>query len=88
VVLLFPQLREKLKIMEQLKLLQNQLLLTESYVLNIKSDLDLKMQRLTLSRLVVEGDFSKIKGCVLSNTTEHRSIFRREKPQSLDELCK
>lgn len=69
-------------------LLQTQVLLTDSYVLNIKSDLDLKMQRLTLMRLAIDGDFLKINGCVGPAPTGKKSIFRRDKGQSLDELCR
>ncbi|MDD4974377.1 MAG: TolC family protein [Bacteriovorax sp.] len=69
-------------------LLQTQVLLTDSYVLNIKSDLDLKMQRLTLMRLAIDGDFLKIKGCIGTAPTGKKSIFRRDKGQSLDELCR
>ncbi|MDO9182303.1 MAG: hypothetical protein Q7U04_07830, partial [Bacteriovorax sp.] len=70
-------------------LLQTQVQLSDSYVANIKSDLDLSMQRLTLERLVIDGDFSKVKGCQgTSKLTENKSIFRRDKGQSLDELCR
>jgi multidrug efflux system outer membrane protein len=68
-------------------LLQTQVLLTDSYVLNIKSDLDLKMQRLTLMRLAIDGDFLKVKGCTGSAPSGKKSIFRHDKGQSLDELC-
>lgn len=68
-------------------LLQTQVQLTDSYVSNIKSDLDLKMQRLTLMRLAIDGDFLKIKGCAATALTGNKSIFRRDKGQTLDELC-
>jgi outer membrane protein TolC len=70
-------------------LLQTQVQLSDSYISNIKSDLDLKMQRLTLMRLAIDGDFSKVQGCRTATIpSENKSIFRRDKGQSLDELCK
>ena len=68
-------------------LLQTQLQLTDSYVANIKSELDLKMQRLTLMRLAIDGDFAKIKDCAASAPSEHRTIFGHNKGYSLDEVC-
>ena len=67
--------------------LQTQAQLTDSYVAIIKSALDLKMQRLTLMRLAIEGDFSKIKGCTADAPSGKKSIFHHEKAHSLDELC-
>ena len=69
-------------------LLQTQVQLTDSYVANIKSDLDLKMQRLTLMRLAIDGDFKKIKDCAVSVPSEKRSIFGRDKGHTLDEICR
>ncbi len=70
-------------------LMQTQVQLTDTYVLNIKSDLDLKMQRLTLMRLTIDGDFSEIKGCREgASQLSNKSIFHREKAQSLDDLCR
>jgi outer membrane protein TolC len=69
-------------------LLQTQIQLTSSYVANIKSDLDLKMQRLTLMRLAIDGDFALIKGCKNAETpVVNKSFFHREKTQTLDEAC-
>lgn len=71
-------------------LLQTQIQLTESYIANIKSDLDLKMQRLTLTRLVIDGDFAEVKGCTTTTPegkTSISSIFHKDKGQSLDEFC-
>ena len=69
-------------------LLQTQVQLTDTYVSNIKSDLDLKMQRLTLERLVIDGDFGKVKGCVAVDQSNvvNKGLFHK-KTQSLDELC-
>ncbi len=70
-------------------LLQTQVQLTDSYVANIKSELDLKMQRLTLMRLVIDGDFSKIKRCKTTLVPSRKTkIFRRDKGNSLDEVCR
>lgn len=70
-------------------LFQTQVQLTDSYILNIKSDLDLKMQRLALMRLVIDGDFSKIKGCNQASLPDRKKIiFRRDKGHSLDEICR
>jgi multidrug efflux system outer membrane protein len=69
-------------------LLQTQSQLTDTRVNQIKTNLDLKMQRLTLQRLVVDGDFSLVKGCSADAPTEKRGIFHRKKNETLDELCK
>jgi multidrug efflux system outer membrane protein len=69
-------------------LLQTEVHLTDSYILNTKADLDLKMQRLTLLRLVIDGDFLKVKGCSPAAHIEKKSFFKRDKGQSLDELCR
>lgn len=69
-------------------LLQTQSQLTDTRVNQIKTDLDLKMQRLTLQRLVVDGDFAQVKGCTAEAPNEKRGIFHRKKSDSLDELCK
>lgn len=72
--------------LQSLLLTQSQL--ADSYVANIKSDLDLKMQRLTLMRLAIDGDFSKIKGCTADAPDEDKkSIFHRKQALTLDELC-
>lgn len=69
-------------------LLQTQIQLTNSFVASLKSDLDLKMQRLTLMRLTLDGDFAKVKGCQgASMPVENKSIFHREKPKTLDQIC-
>ena len=68
-------------------LLQTQVQLTDSYVANIKSELDLTMQRLTLMRLVIDGDFAKIKDCAANVPSGHRTIFGHDKGHSLDEVC-
>ena len=70
-------------------LLQTQVQLTDSYVANIKSELDLKMQRLTLMRLVIDGDFSKIKRCkALLIPSRKTKKNRHDKGNSLDEVCR
>ncbi len=72
-------------------LLQTESQLTDIKVNQIKADLDLKMQRLTLQRLVIDGDFSLVKGCSadsLPKDMEKKGIFHRKKSMSLDELCK
>lgn len=72
-------------------LLQTESQLTEIKVNQLKADLDLKMQRLTLQRLVIDGDFSLVKGCsaeALPKDMEKRGIFHKKKSMSLDELCK
>lgn len=69
-------------------LLQTQSQLTDTKVIQIKSDLDLKMQRLTLQRLVLDGDFSLVKGCTAEQPKLKGGIFHRKKSESLDELCK
>ncbi len=69
-------------------LLQTESQLTDSKISNLKIDMDLKMQRLTLQRLVIDGDFSKVKGCTATIQPENKSIFhRKDKEQSLDQLC-
>lgn len=69
-------------------LLLTQSQLTDTKVNTIKTDLDLAMQRLTLNRLVVDGFFEKVTGCQPKETEPKRSIFKREKAKSLDELCR
>jgi outer membrane protein TolC len=69
-------------------LLQTEVQLTDSYIANIKTDLDLKMQRLTLMRLAIDGDFAKIKGCTAAAPVANRSFFHRDSVQTLDQLCK
>lgn len=69
-------------------LLLTQSKLTDIKVNTIKTDLDLAMQRLTLSRLVIDGFFEKVKGCQAKDSEPKRSIFKREKEKSLDELCR
>lgn len=69
-------------------LLQTQSQLTDSKVNTLKTDLDLKMQRLTLQRLVIDGDFAQVKGCSAAATDEKKSLFHfKKKEQSLDQLC-
>ncbi len=68
-------------------LLQTQSQLTDSKVNVLKTDLDLKMQRLTLQRLVIDGDFALVKGCSAENPAESKGIFHRNKEKSLDEIC-
>ena len=68
-------------------LLLTQAQLTDSKVNVLKTNLDLKMQRLTLERLVIDGDFAQVKGCVAAATNEKKSIFHRAKDQSLDQIC-
>jgi len=69
-------------------LLQTQSQLTDIKVNTIKTDLDLAMQRLTLSRLVIDGIYANVKGCEAKDSEPKRSIFKREKEKSLDELCR
>jgi multidrug efflux system outer membrane protein len=61
--------------------------LTDSKVNSLKIELDLNMQRLALLRLVVDGDFSKVKGCTANLPEEKRGPFHLKKEQSLDQLC-
>ncbi len=71
-------------------LLQTQLQLTDSKVNNLKTNLDLKMQRLTLLRLVIDGDFALVKGCVEAPQVKKGILYKllhfKEK-KSLDQLC-
>lgn len=71
-------------------LLQTQLQLTDSKVNNLKTNLDLRMQRLTLLRLVIDGDFALVKGCVEAPPVKKgflsKLIHLRQK-KSLDQLC-
>lgn len=72
-------------------LLQTQVQLTDSLVANIKSDIDLKMQRLTLMRLTIDGDFGLVQGCKAESApSSDKSIFRRKSKdnQSLDKICR
>ena len=70
-------------------LLQTQIQLTDSYVNQFKSELDLKMQRLTLGRLVIDGDFAKIQGCTATEQPDVHSggIFHKKKDLTLDQAC-
>lgn len=68
-------------------LLQTESQLTESKVNNLKTDLDLKMQRLTLQRLVIDGDFSLVKGCSMVVPEKKKGMFHFKKTQSLDQAC-
>ena len=70
-------------------LLQTQIQLTDSYVNQFKSDLDLKMQRLTLDRLVIDGDFAKILGCSATDQPEvhNGGLFHKKKNVTLDQVC-
>ena len=100
-------LRDRLKVYEGQKkqyaigliplqtLLLTQTQLTASYISNIKNDLDLKMQRLTLQRLVIDGDFSRVIGCKTSNksfeTNNDKKWFKKDPKESqttLDDICK
>lgn len=103
-------LRDRLKVYEGQKkqyaigliplqtLFLTQTQLTASYVSNIKNDLDLKMQRLTLQRLVIDGDFAKVVGCKSSNksfdtfeTNNDKKWFKKDPKESqttLDDICK
>ncbi len=69
-------------------LLLSQSQLTDSRVNHLKNQMDLNLQRLTLLRLVVDGDFSEVKGCNAAEQHATRGIFHRNKEQSLDEICK
>ncbi|MEA9355766.1 TolC family protein [Bacteriovorax sp. PP10] len=104
-------LRDRLKVYEAQKkqyaigliplqtLFLTQTQLTASYVNNIKNDLDLKMQRLTLQRLVIDGDFAKVVGCKSSDksfdtsfeTSNDKKWFKKDPKEStttLDDICK
>jgi outer membrane protein TolC len=88
----------------QLGLISEQtLLLTESQLTNsrvafAKSNLDYRLQRLALQRLVIDGDFAKVKSCNATvkkseKTSEEKSFgfpwFGHKKPTvSLDDVCK
>jgi outer membrane protein TolC len=62
--------------------------LTDAKVADLKIDLDFKMQRLTLQRLVVDGDFSKVKGCESITEPPKKGLFGFKKQESLDKVCK
>lgn len=106
-------LRDRLKVFEGQKkqyaigliplqtLFLTQTQLTASYISNIKNDLDLKMQRLTLQRLVIDGDFAKVVGCKNSNKSfesfeknTDKKWFKKDPKDSkdsqttLDDICK
>lgn len=68
-------------------LLQTESQLTDSKVNNLKTDLDLKMQRLTLQRLVIDGDFSLVKDCSTTIPEKKKGMSRFKKPKSLDQIC-
>lgn len=102
-------LRDRLKVYEGQKkqyaigliplqtLFLTQTQLTASYISNIKNDLDLKMQRLTLQRLVIDGDFSRVMGCKASvatksfETSTDKKWFKKDPKEdqtTLDDICK
>lgn len=71
-------------------LLQTEAQLTDSKVNNLKTNLDLKMQRLTLLRLVIDGDFALVKGCVEAPQVKRGilyKLFHFKEKKSLDQMC-
>jgi outer membrane protein TolC len=73
-------------------LLQTQVLLEDAYINKVRSEEDLTLERITLQRLVIDGDFTKVKGCAAADPPERRRSWRerrrdREKPPTLDEAC-
>jgi multidrug efflux system outer membrane protein len=68
-------------------LLLTQTQMTATYINNLKTDLDLKMQRLTLKRLVLEGDFAMVPGCSGNAAPAEKKWFGLKKPQTLDQVC-
>jgi len=69
-------------------LLQTESQLTDSEINYYKTEQDFTMTRLTLQRLVIDGDFSKIQGCLGENWSKKRGLFHpKKKRQSLDQLC-
>ncbi|MGZ3789161.1 MAG: TolC family protein [Bacteriovorax sp.] len=68
-------------------LLQTETLLTDSKVNKLKTDLDLKMQRITLKRMVIEGEFGEVKGCNAEFSQDKKGLFHFKKERSLDQLC-
>jgi outer membrane protein TolC len=76
-----------------LDLLPNQTLVTESKIQSLKANLDLKLLKINLLRMMLEGEFSTVSECKPEVVKKDDSLFGRyrfgrEKLMTLDELCR
>jgi hypothetical protein len=75
-------------------LLQTQSQLAAARVSLAKSQLDYRLQKLALSRLVIDGDFAKVQGCnpsadsAMTKKSFHIPGFGKGKSRSLDVVCR
>jgi hypothetical protein len=75
-------------------LLQTQSQLAAARVSLAKSQLDYRLQKLALSRLVIDGDFAKVQGCnpsadsTMTKKSFHIPGFGKGKSRSLDVVCR